>query len=231
MAFNAKPSGSYGFSSTEGTNNVQQMYNMFSSLGYAVEAIAGVIGNSMSESGLNPWRWQGDKVSMSGGYGLFQYTPASGYINLTGIQYFAPNLSTTEVTSGADPDDGFAQIIVFDENRLSKWGSGAWRPYWSTTTYAQLYAERNRILKQWGSGSSISMAQFKAITNVYDATFVFLACFEGPLVPNMTPRYNNASTAYEILTGMQPEPPTPTPTPTTKQRKGMPLWMYLRPMI
>lgn len=231
MAFNAKPSGAYGFSSTEGANNVQQMYNMFSSLGYAVEAIAGVIGNSMSESGLNPWRWQGDKVSMSGGYGLFQYTPASGYINLTGIQYFAPNLSTTEVTSGADPNDGFAQIIVFDENRLSKWGSGAWRPYWSTTTYAQLYAERNRILKQWGSGSSISMAQFKAITNVYDATFVFLACFEGPLVPNMTPRYNNASTAYEILTGMQPEPPTPTPTPTPKQRKGMPLWMYLRPMI
>lgn len=229
MAFNAKPSGAYGFSSTEGTNNVQQMYNMFSSLGYAVEAIAGVIGNSMSESGLNPWRWQGDKVSMGGGYGLFQYTPASDYINLTGIQYFAPNLSTTEVTSGADPDDGFAQIIVFDENRLSKWGSGAWRPYWSTTTYAQLYAERNRILKQWGSGKSISMAQFKAITNVYDATFVFLACFEGPLVPNMTPRYNNASTAYEILTGMQPEPPTPTPTP--KQRKGMPLWMYLRPMI
>lgn len=231
MAFNAKPSGAYGFSSTEGTNNVQQMYNMFSSLGYAVEAIAGVIGNSMSESGLNPWRWQGDKVSMGGGYGLFQYTPASDYINLTGIQYFAPNLSTTEVTSGADPDDGFAQIIVFDENRLSKWGSGAWRPYWSTTTYAQLYAERNRILKQWGSGSSISMAQFKAITNVYDATFVFLACFEGPAVPNMTPRYNNASTAYEILTGMQPEPPTPTPTPTPKQRKGMPLWMYLRPMI
>ena len=231
MAFNAKPSGAYGFSSAEGTNNVQQMYNMFSSLGYAVEAIAGVIGNSMSESGLNPWRWQGDKVSMRGGYGLFQYTPASDYINLTGIQYFAPNLSTTEVTSGADPNDGFAQIIVFDENRLSKWGSGAWRPYWSTTTYAQLYAERNRILKQWGSGSSISMAQFKAITNVYDATFVFLACFEGPLVPNMTPRYNNASTAYEILTGMQPEPPTPTPTPTPKQRKGMPLWMYLRPMI
>lgn len=231
MAFNAKPSGAYGFSSTEGTNNVQQMYNMFSSLGYAVEAIAGVIGNSMSESGLNPWRWQGDKVSMRGGYGLFQYTPASDYINLTGIQYFAPNLSTTEVTSGANPDDGFAQIIVFDENRLSKWGSGAWRPYWSTTTYAQLYAERNRILKQWGSGSSISMAQFKAITNVYDATFVFLACFEGPAVPNMTPRYNNASTAYEILTGMQPEPPTPTPTPTPKQRKGMPLWMYLRPMI
>ena len=233
MAFNAKPSGAYGFSSSEGTNNVQQMYNMFSSLGYAVEAIAGVIGNSMSESGLNPWRWQGDKVSMRGGSGLFQYTPASDYINLTGIQYFAPNLSTTEVTSGADPNDGFAQIIVFDENRLSKWGSGAWRPYWSTTTYAQLYAERNRILKQWGSGSSISMAQFKAITNVYDATFVFLACFEGPAVPNMTPRYNNASTAYEILTGMQPEPPTPTPTPTptTKQRKGMPLWMYLRPMI
>lgn len=229
MAFNAKPSGAYSFSSTEGTNNVQQMYNMFSSLGYAVEAIAGVIGNSMSESGLNPWRWQGDKVSMGGGYGLFQYTPASDYINLTSIQYFAPNLSTTEVTSGADPDDGFAQIIVFDENRLSKWGSGAWRPYWSTTTYAQLYAERNRILRQWGSGNSISMAQFKAITNVYDATFVFLACFEGPLVPNMTPRYNNASTAYEILTGMQPEPPTP--TPMSKQRKGMPLWMYLRPMI
>ena len=227
MAFNAKPSGGYSFSSVEGKNNVQQMYNMFSSLGYSIESIAGIIGNVMAESGLNPWRWQGDTVSMGGGYGLFQYTPASGYLNLSGVQYFAPNLSITSITSGASPDDGFAQIIVFDENRLSKWGSGAWRPYWSTTTYAQLYAERNRILRQWGSGNSISMAQFRAIENVYDATFVFLACFEGPLVPNMTARYNNASTAYEILTGMRPEPPSP----TSKKRNGMPLWMYLNPLL
>lgn len=227
MAFNAKPSGGYSFSSYEGNNNVQQMYNMLNSLGYSIEAVAGIIGNVMAESGLNPWRWQGDTVSMSGGYGLFQYTPASQYLNLSGVEYFAPNRSVTSVTAGASPDDGFAQIIVFDENRLSKWGSGAWRPYWSTTTYAQLYAERKRILRQWGSGNSISMAQFRVIGNVYDATFVFLACFEGPLVPNMTARYNNASTAYELLTGMQPEPPTPTP----KQRKGMPLWMYLKPLI
>lgn len=229
MAFNAKPSGGYSFSSTEGKNNVQQMYNMFNSLGYCVEAISGIIGNVMAESSLNPWRWQGDTVSVKGGYGLFQYTPASEYLNLSGVEYFAPNRSVTSVTPGANPDDGFAQIIVFDSNRLSKWGSSAWRPYWSTTTYSQLYAERNRILNQWGSGKSISMAQFRKVKNVYDATFVFLACFEGPLIPNITPRYDSASIAYEILTGMKPEPPSP--TPAERNRKGMPLWMYLRPMI
>lgn len=220
MAFNAKPSGGYSFDSDEGRNNIQQIYNTLDYLEYTVEAVAGVVGNVMAESGLNPWRWQGDKVSMSGGYGLFQYTPASEYLNLTGIPDFAPNRSTTGVTPGASPDDGVAQLLVFHHNNLGKWGAGAWRPYWSSATYANLYADRNRILKRWGSGNSITLEQFSKIENVYDATFVFLACFEGPLVPNMTARYDNASTAYEILTGMKPEPPS-------RAKTGMPLWMMI----
>lgn len=225
--FHAKPSGAFLFSTKEGEDNVQEMYNWFYSLRYAVEAVAGIIGNSMAESGLNPWRWQGDTVNRSGGYGLFQYTPARDYLALTSEEYYSPNLSVTSVTEGASPNDGIAQINVFNENKLSKWGSGAWRPYWDKTTYSKLYAERNRILKEWGSGNSISMEQFKQIKNVYDATFVFLACFEGPLVPNMDTRYTNASTAYKILTGLEPQPPTPTPT----RKKGMPLWMCLNPYI
>lgn len=224
--WHAKPSGSYGYSSTEGYENIVEMSGYFTSLGYTLESQAGIIGNAVAESGLNPWRWQSDTYNLNGGYGLFQFTPASGYIDgCKDIQFYAPNLSTSEVTEGAEATDGMAQLQAFAFNTLSKWGSGCWRSYWNKTTYADLYAVRERILNTYGSGSSLSMEQFKTIDNVYDATFAFLACFEGPAVPNMSTRYEYASAVYEILTGKLPDDPT---TPTTK-RKSLPIWMMLRP--
>lgn len=219
MSWNAKPSGSIGYSTTEGQENIAEINMFFNEREYTLEAQAGIIGNVIGESGLNPWRWQGDTYSLSGGYGLFQYTPASGYIDgCSHLEYYAPNLSTTSITSGADPTDGIAQLTAFADNTLSKWGSGCWRPYWNPSTYSELYALRRTILNTYGDGSSLTMEQFKNIDDVYSATFAFLACFEGPLVPNMDIRYEYASTVYEMLGGeLKP------------RRKKMPIWMMLRP--
>lgn len=224
MSWNAKPSGSYQYDSKAGTENIFEINDFFNTENYTIEAQSGLIGNVMAESGLNPWRWQSDTVNLSGGYGLFQFTPASGYIDLTDVPFHSPNLSTSEQTSGATVDDGEAQLIVFNEDRLGKWISSCWRTYWDVNTYAQLYAERKRILNTYGNGSKITLNQFKTIKNVWDATFTFLACYEGPRVPNVGPRYENAVNAYELLTGNPPDPPIP-PTPINKK---LPIWFYIK---
>lgn len=226
MSWYAKPRGAYYYNGTEGKSNILEIGAYLSRNNYTVEAQSGVIGNVMAESGLNPWRWQSDSVSLTGGYGLFQYTPASGYINLSGIPNHSPNMSTNQQTSGATPEDAEGQLYVFVNNTLGKWVSTCWRSYWDTTTYATLYQQRQRILTEYGDGSRISMTQFAQINNVWDATFVSLACFEGPLVPNMSARFGNAQQAYEILRG-SPIPPTPPPVPTYSSK--LKIWMMIKP--
>lgn len=225
MSWYAKPRGAYYYNGTEGKSNILEIGSYLSTNNYTVEAQSGVIGNVMAESGLNPWRWQSDSVSLTGGYGLFQYTPASGYINLSGIPNHSPNMSTNQQTSGATPEDAEGQLYVFVNNTLGKWVSTCWRSYWDTTSYATLYQQRQRILTEYGDGSRISMTQFARINNVWDATFVFLACFEGPLVPNMSARFGNAQQAYEILTG-SPIPPTPPPGPSYSSK--LKIWMMIK---
>lgn len=220
MTWHAKPSGTYNRNSVAGIDNIFEFRTQLST--WPVECIAGILGNVQAESGFNPWRWQGDRYGTSRGYGLFQYTPASGYISLSGT---TPNLSVSEVTSGATPEDAIRQIQAFRTDELGKWVSRCWRPYWNdddtwsgSPKYPELWGERARILNTWGHGSGISLAEFAEITDIYDACFVFLACFEGPSVPNIGARNTNAAKIYEILTGVTPptppDPPVPPPPPT-----------------
>lgn len=214
MTWHAKPSGGYTPTSPAGLDNITEIKNAMQS--FTNEAIAGMLGNVQAESGLNPWRWQGDVYGTSRGYGLFQFTPASDYLALSGV---TPNLSTSSITTGATPQDGARQVQAFKTDELSKWVQSAWRSYWDTTIYASLYAYRNEVLNTWGHGSGISIAEFSDITDVYAATFVFLACYEGALVPNIDVRNANAANMYQILTGQTPEPPyippdPPPPSPT-----------------
>lgn len=198
MSWHAKPSGGYLITSTEGNENILEIWGNLQSRGYTQEAAAGVAGNSSAESGLNPWRWQGDSVNTSNGYGLFQFTPASGYLALPGV---TPNMSTSSQTSGATPQDGARQVDCFADDELSKWTTLAWRPYWDTTQYAALYAKRASWISQYGSGGRITLSEFSQVTDLEAATFFFLACYEGPLVPNLHARYDKAQSAFDIITG------------------------------
>lgn len=218
MTWHAKPSGAYGINSAEGLDNIYAMAACFPAA--TLESKAAIIGNSVHEGGLNPWRWQGDTYGRSRGYGLFQYTPASGYIDLS---FATPNLSTTQITAGATPEDGETQCDVMATNYLGKWVSTCWRSYWSTATYADLYAYRTGVLNTWGNGSSISLAQFFQCSDVDAATFIFLACFEGPLVPNYGVRKSTAWDIYAILGG-SPTPPTP-PVPPDPPSGSLPAWL------
>ena len=210
MGWNCKPNGGYAVQSTEGTENINLYYQAFQNL-TTVNNVIGQLCNIKEESGFNPWRWQGDSISLgyTNGYGLYQYTQANAYINLTGIPGHAPNLSVTQVQGGA-PSDANAQIYVFQNNTLGKWVSRCWRPYWNDDNtwngnplYPLLWARRNYILNTYGDGSSLTMAQFYNIDNQGDACFAFLACFEGPQVPNFAARLANA---HEIESVLQPGP-------------------------
>lgn len=206
----AKPASYYTMGSTEGTGNIYEIWYILQAHNYVMECAAGVIGNVYGESGLNPWRWQGDRVNTRNGYGLYQYTPASDYLALSGV---TPNMSVTQQTTGATPEDGARQTECFVDNELSKWVSTAWRNYWNTQTYSDLYAKRNQWLQQWGDGSRITMSQFSQVTDIEAATFFMLACFEGPKIPALDQRYDYALNAYEILGGTPPVPPPPPPPP------------------
>ena len=188
MGFYAKPSGGYAISSDTGKANMYAIYDYLSEEGYSDEAIIGILGNVVGESALNPWRWEGNVVNYSNGYGLFQFTPASEYINGSGIPNHAPNLSTSSTTSGASPNDALGQLYCLVTDKFGKWRGYCWRSSWSSSDYPGLYSMHTYILNHYGSGSYLSMSQFKAMDNYEYACFAFLACYEGPAVPNYSTR-------------------------------------------
>ena len=216
MSWHAKPAGPYGLGSSDWIDNLNMIISLCG--GWSTESIAGMVGNMQHESGLNPWRWQDDTVAAdrSNGYGLAQFTPAYDYLAIPGNM---ANLSTSGTTAGASPDDGTVQMQVINNDSLGKWVSSCWRSYWSTISYSGLYTYRNQILAQWGNGSSISFAQFKTCTDVDACAFIWLACYEGPGVPNYTVRDQTARTVYENYMGgvVPPAPIPPQPYPPSGQ--------------
>lgn len=199
MPFYAKPSGGYSISSTEGTSNIVAIHEYLSAIGYSDDAIVGLLGNVYGESALNPWLWENNTVSYSNGYGLFQFTPASEYINASWIPNHAPNESTSEAQPGASPDDALGQLYAFANDSFGKWVSYCWRSYWNPETYPDLYDLRAYVLNTYGNGSRLTMDQFKNIEEYDAACFAFLACYEGPAIPNYWQRLGYATSIKPII--------------------------------
>jgi hypothetical protein len=73
-----------------GSNNQQKAFNYFASNGYSKEQAAGIVGNMIHESGVEPGRKEGtppgqvtnpsDVVEFTGGWGIVQWTPAGKMI-------------------------------------------------------------------------------------------------------------------------------------------------------
>lgn len=197
--FYAKPSGTYTYNSTEGTANIKAVYDYLFPLGYTKNCIIGILGNVAGESGFNPWLWENNTYNPSYGYGLFQFTPGSEYLNASGIPNHAPNTDTSQASPGSSPDDAKGQLYCLVNDTFGKWLSTCWRSYWDPNDYPDLYTKRTYILNTYGNGSTLTMSQFKAITDYSDACFAFLACYEGPLIPNYSQRLIYAAQVKTIL--------------------------------
>lgn len=207
----AKLKNGYSISSPEGTNNILAIYNYLEPLGYTKVAVAGMLGNVMKESGLNPWRWEGNTVNYNKGYGLFQFTPASDYFNdCSGVAGYGPSLDVNNPTPGATSDDGYAQLYVFDTDMLNKWYSGLWRSYWNSSYNPVTYTMYQNMMLDYGS--NISMSEFRSMDILTYATLAFLGCYEGPhdydpnhpdwyqtIDDNFDDRYNYAQQIFDIL--------------------------------
>lgn len=133
--WNNKQTGGYLKTDPEAQENVMKIVSVLAPHGWTINAIAGMVGNIEAESGLNPWRWEGDTVNLSNGYGLFQYTPATNYINDAGAQAltgFAPNYP--QGSGGAD--DGTAQLLFMLLNSVQ---GGA--QYIPTAAYPETFTQ------------------------------------------------------------------------------------------
>lgn len=64
-------------------HNADLFFEKMSSYGFSVNAIAGMLGNIQSESGVNPGIWQ-NLTPNKGGYGLVQWTPYTNYSEWAG---------------------------------------------------------------------------------------------------------------------------------------------------
>lgn len=205
----AQPSGGYLASSPEGTSNIRATYDYLYGEGFVYGSVVGMLCNVAGESGYNPWRWQNDTVDTNAGYGLVQFTPASAYVYAAGIPDHAPNMSTSMQTAGASPDDGKGQLYCIVNDVFGKWNSSCWRSYWDPSTYPTLYSRSQNILSLYGQGGSLSISDFAIINDIDDACFAFLACYEGPAVPNFDARVANKSAIETALQGYIPDPPGP----------------------
>lgn len=204
MEWHAKPKYGYDINSNEARENALLFYSITGANGWTAEATAATLGNMQHESGMNPWRWQSDSVSMTSsvkGYGLAQFTPAYGYIGGYGVGLpgYGPNMSTSEITSGATPLDGQAQSICIARDTAGKYFIRKWAP----------------------TQFKLSWEQYKQNVDLYNGVGAWLYNYESPVSPGskITERYNSAQVYYRIITGEDPPPPPPMPGGT------IPVWL------
>ncbi|MFD1804730.1 phage tail tip lysozyme [Mixta tenebrionis] len=114
----------------------QRIWNYLTGRRWSSQAVAAVLGNMQSESGIIADRWESDLVgNMSGGYGLVQWTPATKYINWAksnGLvyqdvisqckrlewevennqQFYHPSMTFRQFTQSKQPPEYLADIFI-----------------------------------------------------------------------------------------------------------------------
>lgn len=238
MAWHAKPTGGYVKTSTEAQDNAGELAQVLYELGWCAEAIAALLGNGAGESGLNPWRWEivdgqpavpsTSSAWQSRGYGIFQFTLSSKYINnTTASQYadygYGPNFSN----SRGKATDGAAQAAYFGDNVSSDWPKQRYGYYydnfmgigvditpWYYTTY------ENFINGVDNNGNPLTIAE---LVGVFELTY------ERPrdtyAASSYYYRVSEAEWWYEHL----PEPgPGPGPGPGPEPEPEFPWWILFK---
>ena len=187
---------------TEGVQNCIEIANiLMTNYGWSLNAVCGFLGNVAYESGLNPWRYQGDGVqsvtsaqTWGDGYGFAQWTPCRKYLgnsNATGLTGYAPNYSDQVGNSS----DGIAQLEFLNNTHSGEWIDSqqypnvTWDDFIVSTESAETCAD------------------------------MFLRGYE-----RGTPHWSRQAFAKyiyeEIFGGQPPQPPTP-----TRSRK-LKIWQY-----
>lgn len=165
--------------SDEQIYNMNKVYDYFIAQGWTPNAIAGMLGNMMVESTVNPWRFQnanldwdhpGDIMTDNGGMGLTQWTPCRKYYDWA-------------VLSQLDPKSGTSMCdrIKYEQDNNLQWSLDnilqyTWSDYVSSTETPEMLAR------------------------------VFLWAYERPLSPDVSQRQANARWCFDNIHGSKLRP-------------------------
>lgn len=126
-----------GLNQDEMDNNAREMYAFFSARGFTVNAIAGMLGNAVRESTVNPGAWQNYKVNYNLGYGLFQHTPAYKLIDWLKSKAYP-----------IDSGEGQCERVIYEKETKVQYYSTANYPL-SFSAYAQSIQTPEYLARAW----------------------------------------------------------------------------------
>lgn len=195
---------------TEMYKNAEYIHQVLEYIyGWTKEAIAGLLGNLQSESGLNPGRWQSDKVGVGPAYGLVQWDPFSKYVDWC---------TQEGRTDPSEMDNNIERIIYEVENKIQ---------YYAKPSYPETFTEFTQSTK-----SPYYLAC--AFAWNYERSWVVLYGTEAQKESLRQQRGGQAEFWYNYictyLDNPNPDQPIPDiPAPIIKKKK-MPVWMMCSPM-
>lgn len=168
-----------GFPTQEQLENMIMIVSYLrANTGASNACIAGILGNIIYESTLNPNCWQLTPGVMYGGYGLVQFDPPTKYI---GTSYQPSDYATNAESNG---NAQMALIVAGIENSWAAW-PGEWAPSYTATDTGITY--------------SYTKDQFYALTDPEEACLSFLWQYERPSAPATAPRLRNARWVYDNM--------------------------------
>ena len=155
-------------------DNMNTIYTFFRHEGWTPNAIAGMLGNMMVESTVNPWAFQNHSLDWSdpsailadnGGMGLTQWTPCRKYYQWA-------------IDENLDPESGYTmcQRIVYESQNNLQWslenyGRHTWNDFITSTEEPWILAD------------------------------VWLWAYERPADPDEEQRWANAEWCFENIKG------------------------------
>lgn len=161
------------FPTQEQLENMIMVASYFRNNTVATDAcIAGIIGNMVRESTMNPNLWENGIGATSGGYGLVQWTPATKYI---GTSYCPSDYASNADANG----NGQMQLLQAGiENLWTAW-PGEWAPSYG--------------------GYSYTYQEFYALTDPLEACKAFLNQYERAEVAALDDRLTAAQWVYDNM--------------------------------
>lgn len=182
-------------------SNVTVIFNIISDVypTWTHEAIAAICGNGQSEGALNPNQWQyGLNKSTSGGYGLWQWTPATKFLNWCAENGFPNN----------DIYHQIARLEYERENGLQYYKTSAYN--FSFTDFLEGSHTVSELAKAWlyNYERPADPASTEAIRVSRSERWYTFISGEAPQPPDPNP----------------PDPPEP--VPGTGKRYNLPFYMY-----
>lgn len=161
-----------GFPNQEQLENMIMIASYFRNVvGASNASIAGIIGNMLWESTVNPNCWQNGHVSSTGGYGLVQFDPPSKYI---GSSYQPSDYATNAESNG----NAQLEFLVYSMRNPIPIHGTQWIP---TNSYPY------------------TVDQFFQLTDPQEAASAFLWEYERAGAPQESIRRNNAQWVYDNM--------------------------------